>query len=362
MTEKAKTIRLELEDGTVAEGLSFGAARSVSGEVVFNTGMVGYPEALSDPSYHGQILVFTQPMIGNYGVPSESTDRFGLPAGFESERIHAAGVVVADLSEGRRHRTAGRSFAEWLRTQGVPGLAGVDTRAITQGLRERGTMLGGIFRPGEKRPRLRDPNKDNLVADVSAAESRLYPAGDRKVVLLDCGVKASIIRALLVRGVSVLRVPWDHDFLPDLEGDCAGLVLSNGPGDPKRVPEAIRRLRDAFGLGKPVLGICLGNQLMALAAGFDTFKMKYGHRSQNQPCVEAGTGRCLITSQNHGFAADPKTRPRGWDVWFANANDGTVEGIRHATKPLRAVQFHPEATPGPVDAGYLFDEFVKDLG
>jgi carbamoyl-phosphate synthase small subunit len=243
----------------------------------------------------------------------------------------------------------------------VPGLSGADTRALTQKLRERGTMLGGILRTGDPKPRLRDPNLDNLVAGVSVAEPRIHEAGPRTVVLVDCGTKAGILRSLLLRGVSVLRVPWDFDFLPELDRKADGLVLSNGPGDPKRVPEAIARVRAAFGLGKPILGICLGNQLMALAAGFDTYKLKYGHRSQNQPCVEEGSGRCLITSQNHGFAVDPKTRPRGWEVWFTNANDGTVEGIRHARKPFRAVQFHPEATPGPVDAGYLFDEFVSEL-
>ncbi|MCU0723579.1 MAG: glutamine-hydrolyzing carbamoyl-phosphate synthase small subunit [Planctomycetes bacterium] len=353
--------RLLLEDGTTLEGDAFGAERGAAGEVVFNTGMVGYPEALTDPSYHGQILVFTQPMIGNYGVPAYASDAFGLPSGFESERIHAAGAVVADLSGGRRHRTAARSFSDWLRSEGVPGLSGVDTRALTQVLRERGTMLGAIARPGSPRPRLRDPNLENLVAEVSVREPRLHESGPRTVVLLDCGAKANIVRSLLLRGVSVLRVPWDFDYLPELDRKADGPVLSNGPGDPKRVGPAIERLRAAFGLGKPILGICLGNQLMALAAGFDTYKLKYGHRSQNQPCVEEETGRCLITSQNHGFAVDPKTRPRGWEVWFTNANDGTVEGIRHSRRPFRAVQFHPEATPGPVDAGYLFDEFVKEL-
>ncbi|MHC4779292.1 MAG: glutamine-hydrolyzing carbamoyl-phosphate synthase small subunit [Planctomycetota bacterium] len=351
---------LLLEDGSRYTGAPFGGGKSAEGEVVFNTGMVGYPETLTDPSYRGQILVFTQPMIGNYGVPPFKRDEWGLPVGFESDRIQATGVVITDLSHGAHHYTASRSFDKWLKEEGIPGLEGIDTRACTKRLREFGTMLGGVG-SGKKKKSYKDPNLENLVAAVSIAEPVSYEAGKKKVIVLDCGAKASIIRSLLDRKVSVLRVPGDHDFLPALEGEADGLVITNGPGDPKMVLEAVERVGRATGVGKPIFGICLGNQVLALAAGFDTFKLKYGHRSQNQPAVEAGTGRALITSQNHGFAVDPDTRPRDWEIWFSNANDDTVEGIRHRRKPYFAVQFHPEATPGPMDAGYLFDDFVKLL-
>lgn len=353
--------RLLLEDGTAFAGELFGGAPGVGGEVVFNTGMVGYPEALTDPSYHRQILVFTQPMIGNYGVPAMEFDVHGLPVGFESGRIQAAGVVISDLSVGARHWRAKHSFEEWLCAGSVPGLTGVDTRACTKILREKGSIPGGIFAGGKaKLPP--DPNLENLVAQVSVSEPVEYAGGRKRVVVLDCGVKANIVRSLLVRNVSVLRVPWDHDVASELAGGCHGLVISNGPGDPKMVEGATERLKAAMALGKPVFGICMGNQLLALAAGFDTYKMKFGHRSQNQPSVEAGSGRCLITSQNHGFAVNGKKPPKGWETWFTNANDGTVEGIRHREKPFFSVQFHPEATPGPVDSSYLFDMFVKELG
>ncbi len=353
---------LLLEDGSRFAGVRFGGDSRAEGEVVFNTGMVGYPEALTDPSYRGQILVFTQPMIGNYGVPALCRDDFGLPRGFESDRIQASGVVIADLSGGTRHHTASRDFDGWLRSEGVPGLTGVDTRAVTKRLRERGTMLGGLVRSPRRKTPFPDPNLRNLVAEVSGSEPALLRAGKKTVALLDCGTKANLLRSLLRRDVSVLRVPWGDDVGARLEsGEVDGLVISNGPGDPKTVGRAVETLKACLSSDKPIFGICMGNQLLALSAGFDTFKMKYGHRSQNQPVVEAGTGAALITSQNHGFAVDPSSSPRGWEVWFTNANDGTVEGIRHESKPHVAVQFHPESTPGPLDAGYLFDDFVKRL-
>ncbi|MHC5080070.1 MAG: carbamoyl phosphate synthase small subunit, partial [Planctomycetota bacterium] len=252
------------------------------------------------------------------------------------------------------------TFHEWLQGEGIPGIEGVDTRAITKRLREEGTLLGGVVKTKRKKV-FRDPNLENLVAEVSPSEPSTLKSGAPVVVVLDCGAKASILRSLLVRGVTVIRVPWNYDFLPLLETKAQGLLISNGPGDPKQVLEAVDRVRAALEIGKPVFGICLGNQILALAAGFDTYKMKYGHRSQNQPCVEKNSDRALITSQNHGYAVDAKSVPPGWELWFTNANDGTVEGVRHGKKPYFAVQFHPEATPGPTDPAYLFDEFVKHL-
>ena len=355
-----KTAKLVLEDGTTFKGELFGADKSVAGEVVFNTGMVGYPESLTDPSYSGQILVFTQPMIGNYGVPEARADEYGFPLELESDKIHVLGVVIGDLTEDFEHYGHTRSFEEWLSSEGVPGITGIDTRALTMRLREKGTMLGRI-ESGRRTASFWDPNKTNLVHGVSKREPATFGSSDRKVVLLDCGAKLSIIRSLLSRGLEVTRVPWDYDFLPLLGDSHSALVLSNGPGDPKMVPEAVRNVKRAFRLGKPVMGICLGNQIMALAAGFDTYKLKYGHRSQNQPAVETRKGRCHITSQNHGFAVREDSGPSTWKVWFENANDGTVEGIIHRKKPFFSVQFHPEASPGPTDTGFLFDKLVQTM-
>ncbi len=355
-----KKAKLVLEDGTTYRGEMFGASKSVAGEVVFSTGMVGYPESMTDPSYCGQILVFTQPMIGNYGVPAKGADKYGFPQGFESEKIHVLGIVIGDLSEDFEQYGHDRTLEEWCISEGVPGITGVDTRALTQQLREEGTMLGKLIAGRGTLPFV-DPNRTNLVEAVSAREVTTYGKGEKKVVLLDCGVKLSIIRSLLARGLSVTRVPWDYDFLPLLKDSHSALLLSNGPGDPKMVPEMVKNVKRAFRLGKPVMGICLGIQIMALAAGFDTYKLKYGHRSANQPAVDQESGRCYITSQNHGFAVRGDSGPSTWRVWFTNANDGTVEGIAHREKPFFAVQFHPEASPGPTDTGFLFDRFLDLL-
>jgi carbamoyl-phosphate synthase small subunit len=360
--------RLVLEDGAVFEGEAFGAAAAAAGEVVFNTGMVGYPEALTDPSYRGQILVLTYPLAGNYGVAAYSEDRHGLPVGFESPRVQVAGLVVAEHCAGYSHHRAVRSLADWLAEAGVPGISGVDTRALTRRLRERGTMLGRLEAPGRETGFF-DPNATHLVAAASPpAPTRLEPAGAPRagrrprVVLVDCGCKTAILRALLDRGFEVLRVPHDHYFLGE---DYDGLVVSNGPGDPKTCTATVRNVERALAVGRPILGICLGHQILALAAGADTFKLKFGHRGQNQPCLlvedDAGrpSGRCHITSQNHGYAVRAESLPSDWRVWFVNANDGTVEGCRHATRPFFGVQFHPEAHPGPLDTAWIFDEFAR---
>jgi carbamoyl-phosphate synthase small subunit len=356
MEFKKLKARLELEDGSVYHGFSFGAHHPTAGEVVFNTSMVGYPETLTDPSYHGQILVLTYPLIGNYGVPgNELVD--GIEHNFESDRIHVQGLIVSEHSAEYSHWNARRSLAEWLTQNGIPALYGIDTRALTKRLRDEGTMLGRIVLfAGEQT--FYDPNKINLVAEVSRREPVEYGQGDRKVILVDCGAKNNILRGLLHLGLRVRCVPWNYDFSGE---EYDGVMISNGPGDPKMCIETIQIIRKVMERGRPIFGICMGNQILALAAGADTYKLKFGHRSQNQPCVEVGTRRCYITSQNHGFAVDGRTLPAGWEPWFVNANDGTNEGIRHVSRPFMSVQFHPEAAPGPVDTMLLFDEFSRML-
>ena len=354
---------LALSDGTVLEGVGFGASANIGGEVVFNTGIVGYPESITDPSYHGQILCQTYPLIGNYGVD---------PSRFESERPQIAGYVVAELCSRPSHETSVKTLDDWLRENGVPGICGIDTRALTKKLRVHGVMpgllavadgplsLAGLRREARVAP---DPNARDLVAEVTTPEIRITnPRARKTVVLIDCGVKQGIIRALVRRGVSVVRVPADTDAGRILTFAPRGVVISNGPGDPKRAIATIAAVRGLLRENIPLFGICLGNQLLALAAGGDTFKLKFGHRGQNQPCLEEGTKRCYITSQNHGFAVDTATLPRSWAPWFRNANDGTNEGIRHRRLPVFGVQFHPEACPGPTDTEFLFDTFLEAAG
>ena len=351
-----KSAKLILSDGTVLQGLSFGWPFSISGEVVFSTGMVGYPESLTDPSYKGQILALTYPLIGNYGVPAdESNNLLSIP--FESDKLHLAGLVVSELSKHASHRSATKTLDEWLKEQKIPGICDIDTRYLTKRLREHGTMLGTL-QYSTKHTKPYDPNKDNLVAQVSTKAPTIFGTGKKRVVVIDCGCKNNIIRSLVQRNVQVVRVPWNYNFLSE---DYDGIVISNGPGDPKMARATIYHLRDAMTHNKPIFGICLGNQLLALAAGANTYKLKFGHRSQNQPCLEVGTKRCFITSQNHGFAVDTRTLPSEWKPWFINANDDTNEGIRHRNKPFMSVQFHPEARPGPIDTAFLFNQFVEML-
>ncbi|MBD3374439.1 glutamine-hydrolyzing carbamoyl-phosphate synthase small subunit [candidate division KSB1 bacterium] len=348
--------RLELEDGSVFQGYSFGAQHSVAGEVVFNTSMMGYPESLTDPSYHGQILVLTYPLVGNYGVPAPVMEN-NLHKWFESDRMHISGLIVSEYSFDYNHWNAEKSLGQWLSESKVPALYGIDTRMLTKRLREEGAMLGRIVFFNDNLSFV-DPNKVNLVENVSIKEPVEYGQGDRTVVLVDCGTKNNIIRSLLDLGLKVRRVPWDYDFTQD---DFAGLMISNGPGDPKMCKATIANVRKVLDSNVPIFGVCMGNQILALAAGADTYKLKFGHRSQNQPCVEMGTKRCYITSQNHGFAVDGRTLPEGWEPWFRNANDGTNEGIRHVSRPFMSVQFHPEATPGPLDTQILFQDFKRLL-
>jgi carbamoyl-phosphate synthase small subunit len=322
---------------------------------VFNTSLVGYIESLTDPSYRGQILVLTYPLIGNYGVPAA-----GDPDRYESDRLQVSGLVVATAHDDKSHAGAARSLPEWLAQEQVPGVQGIDTRRLTLHLRERGTMLGRIVPDGSQAEPVEffDPNRIDIVKEVCLTEPRVFGAGAKRVVLVDCGAKHSIRRELLRRGVDVLQVPAGHDYTAER---FDGILVSNGPGNPELCRDTIGILRRALALAKPVFGICLGCQLIALAAGARTYKLPYGHRGSNQPCRERGTNNCRLTSQNHGYAVDAGSLPADWQVWFENANDGSVEGIRHRRRPVLAVQFHPEARPGPLDSRDLFDEFVAAL-
>ena len=384
-----KKVILRLEDGTEFTGFSFGCEKSVTGEVVFNTAMMGYPESLTDPSYAGQLMVMTFPLVGNYGVPSSDAQKGGISTFMESDRIYASALICQDYSEMYSHWNAKESLADWLKREGVPGITGIDTRELTKLLREKGSMMGKLLMEGD------DADLDfgqyagvNYVAQVSCKEIIRYKADEYEepcnrlpedtpayakvrggktptVVLVDCGVKNNIIRCLLKRGIDVVRVPWDYDF-NDLEFD--GLFLANGPGDPDTCVDAVENIHRFMqrevangGTPRPIMGICMGNQLLAKAAGASIYKLKYGHRSHNQPVRMVGTNRCFITTQNHGYAVDDKTLPQDWKPLFVNMNDGSNEGIRHSTYPWFSAQFHPEACAGPIDTEFLFDEFVSVL-
>lgn len=357
-----RNVTLLLDDGSRFTGKSFGYEKTVAGEVVFNTAMTGYPESLTDPSYAGQMMVLTYPLVGNYGVPPFTFDSNGLPHFMESEKIHAEAIIVADYSESHSHWNAHESLADWLKREQVPGITGIDTRRLTKVLREHGVMMGKIIfddRPDDIPSATYEGV--NYVDKVSCKEVMRYNSGGgrKKVVLVDCGVKANIIRCLLKRNVEVIRVPWNYDF-NTLEFD--GLFISNGPGDPDTCEAAVVNIRKAMqNPSLPIFGICMGNQLLSKAGGASIYKLKYGHRSHNQPVRMVGTDRCFITSQNHGYAVDNNTLTEAWEPLFVNMNDGSNEGIRHRTNPWFSAQFHPEAASGPTDTEFLFDEFVKLL-
>lgn len=356
-----RNVTLVLDDGTRFHGQSFGYEQPVAGEVVFNTAMMGYPESLTDPSYAGQLMTLTFPLVGNYGVPPITMRPDGLPTFMESERIHASAIIVSDYSEEFSHWNANESLADWLKREKVPGITGIDTRQLTKVLREHGVMMGKILfddMPDEI------PEAEyegvNFVAKVSCKDVIRYNEGaGKKAVLVDCGVKANIIRCLIDRGVEVIRVPWNYDYT-NMKFD--GLFLGNGPGDPDLCNEAVEILkRHISQTRKPICGICMGNQLLAKAGGATIYKLKYGHRSHNQPVRMVGSNQCYITSQNHGYAVDAHTLGADWEELFVNMNDGSNEGIRHKNHPWFTSQFHPEACSGPVDTQFIFDRFVESL-
>ena len=383
---EGRACSLILSDGTVFRGRSFGYEKPVAGEVVFNTAMTGYPESLTDPSYAGQLMTLTYPLVGNYGVPPFTIEANGLATFMESEKIHAEAIIVSDYSENYSHWNAVESLADWLKREQVPGITGIDTRELTKVLREHGVMMGRIvfddaMDNGEWR--MDNYGEVNYVDRVSCKDIIVYAGGEsktfpvstpmeelnsqlstfhsqlKKVVLVDCGVKTNILRCLLKRGVEVIRVPWDYDF-NGLQFD--GLFISNGPGDPDTCDAAVQNIRCAMQNEKlPIFGICMGNQLLSKAGGAKIYKLKYGHRSHNQPVRMVGTNRCFITSQNHGYAVDNNTLGADWEPLFVNMNDGSNEGIRHKRNPWFSAQFHPEAASGPTDTEFLFDEFVKLL-
>jgi carbamoyl-phosphate synthase small subunit len=356
---------LVLEDGSIFKGYSFGASIAAEGEAVFSTSMVGYPEALTDPSYRGQILCLTYPLVGNYGVPSYDTRADGLPVFFESDHVQVRGLIVHEVCDRPSHYQSRCTLDEWLRNEGIPGIFGVDSRKLARTLRERGVMLASI-KIGESPEavvpdRMSHPNLTDLVGEVSVREPIIYhPERKNRIALIDCGVKFSIIRNLLKRDVGVHRLPYDATTDTIMQEEPVGVVVSNGPGDPKMCKKTIQTIQQLIEADVPVLGICLGNQLIALAEGADTYKMKYGHRSQNQPALDLETGRCYITTQNHGFAVDKTALENaGLEVWFVNANDRSIEGIKHPKKPCWGVQWHPEASPGPTDTEFIFDLYLK---
>lgn len=355
---------LILENGRIFEGTSLGCEKDVSGEVVFCTGMVGYPESFTDPSYFGQILTMTYPLIGNYGVPPR-TEKNGFLSFYESEKVQIRGLVVSSYVENHSHWQAFETLSSWLTHEGIPAISGIDTRTLTKIIREFGVMKAVLtFNKSRKQAgfSFHDINKDNLLPSVSCQKIIRYGSGKRRILLIDCGLKNNQIRILVRLKSAVVRVPWNYNPFRDKNApDFDGIIISNGPGDPKMAKETVNTVRTALGRQIPTLGICLGNQILALAAGADTYKLKYGHRGQNQPVIEEKTNRCFITTQNHGFAVDTKSLPKNWRPWFTNLNDQTNEGIRHINLPFFSTQFHPEAAPGPTDTEWLFTYFLEKV-
>jgi carbamoyl-phosphate synthase small subunit len=365
-----KKAYLELSNGIKLEGRAIGADVSVSGEIVFNTGMLGYSEAMTDPSYLGQILVFSFCLIGNYGIPFPENGDFFSSQGHESSSIKTQGIIVSDIYNGCHHHDGGISLEDWMKKQGVPGIASIDTRYLVQIIRESGNLWGRIvsedakpqdknkfeflrhFKDGE----YIDPSKYNLMPSVSTKERQIMGKGSKKVAVIDCGAKWNIMRMLIERGCEVEVLPWDTDFSTV---NCDGWIISNGPGDPKNTEDLVERIKkDVLTLNKPILGICLGHQLLALASGARTKRLNHGHRSHNQPVFSLPDKKAYMSSQNHRYSVEKSSIQPGWELWFENANDDSVEGLKHKTKPFMSVQFHPEASSGPNDTSWIMDKLV----
>jgi carbamoyl-phosphate synthase small subunit len=377
-------VQLVLSTGDVFEGELIGAPLLSSGELVFTTAMVGYSEALTDPSYFGQILVFTYPLIGNYGVPKLSDTRGEFATlGFESPRVHASAVIVSEDSRECFHYTQNESFHEWLLKEGVPGIVGLDTRHLVHLMREHGSILAQVIPVGATGVRMLgsinpckamtsegavdngigagffDPGSLNIIKEVSTPKRYTLGKGKAKIAVLDCGVKWNILRQLILHGAQVEVVPWDT---PLADVDCDGWLLSNGPGNPNLTGNIVPQIRELLKKTRPILGICLGHQLLGLALGATTEKMRYGHRSHNQPVREMRTKRGYMSSQNHGHVlVGDVPLPQDWEVWFENINDNTIEGIRHQYKPMMSIQFHPESAGGPRDTGWIIENFVEEV-
>ncbi len=361
-----------MEDGSLFTGVGFGhPCEEIAGEIVFNTGMVGYTEAITDPSYRGQILCMTYPLVGNYGVPSyEIKDEFGLPKYFESDKIQIKGLLIHDLSHIASHWSCIKTLDQWLYEEGIPGIFGIDTRELTKKLRVKGVMNGAlsVSRGSIDDVRLAKLAKSehyegqNFMPEVSVNQPCEYGINNNNecIVLLDTGTKYSIIRNIVRIGYRVIRLPWDTPYEKIKSYQPKGVVISNGPGDPKLCTATVKTATELIEKSIPTLGICLGNQILALAGGADTYKLKFGHRGQNKPCIDLRNNQTYITSQNHGYGIDPKNLDRtGFKIWFSNIDDNTIEGIEHESKPIMAVQFHPEASPGPNDCLFVFNRFKE---
>jgi carbamoyl-phosphate synthase small subunit len=369
--KKYKKAYLELSNGVRLDGCAIGADVSVSGEMVFNTGMLGYSEAMTDPSYLGQILVFSFCLIGNYGIPAPKSGNFFMSKGHESSSIKTQGIIVSDIYDGCHHHDGGISLENWMKSQDIPGIAGIDTRYLVQMIRESGNLWGRIV-PESARPQDKnkfeflknfkdneyvDPSKYNLMPSVSTKEKVIMGKGLKKVAVIDCGAKWNIMRMLVERGCEVRLLPWDSDFS---KVECDGWLISNGPGDPKNTGDLVERIRkDVLCLNKPILGICLGHQLLSLASGAKTKRLNHGHRSHNQPVFSLPGKNAYMSSQNHRYAVEKSSIQPDWELWFENANDDSVEGLKHKTKPFMSVQFHPEASSGPNDTSWIMDKFIS---
>lgn len=359
--------KLILDDGTVYEGKGFGYSKTVFGEIVFNTGMVGYPETLTDPSYSGQILTLTYPLVGNYGVPDTSIkDEDGIPKYFESGKIQVRGLVIHELSMVASHWNLSETLDKWLYDEKIPGISEIDTRSLTKKLRKSGVMMAALavsdneIDDEEIKKQLKSAPKYNyekFMDEVSTKTENEYGSEQNCVVVIDTGVKNAILRNLRNLGYKVIRVPWNYTIEKILKLNPKGVVISNGPGDPKNCPETIKTAKSLIDKNIPTLGICLGAQILGVAGGAETYKLKYGHRGQNKPCLNLENNQVFVTSQNHGYCIDPESLKNSeFDLWFTNVDDKTVEGIKHKKSRCIAVQFHPEASPGPYDCKYVFEK------